>query len=198
MWTAGIDEVGRGPLAGPVLAAAVILDPARIPAGLADSKALAASRREALDILIRRDALAFAIGRAEVEEIDTHSILGATMLAMQRAVAGLPRLPDLALVDGDRAPRLPCATQTLIRGDRSEPAISAASIIAKVARDREMRELDVRWPGYGWVRNKGYPTAEHLTALALLGVTPHHRRSFAPVRRVLDGALPSALESGAA
>lgn len=185
-WIAGIDEVGRGPLAGPVVAAAVVLDPARIPSGLADSKILTSARREVLDAIIRCQALAVALGRAEVAEVDGQNILAATMLAMQRAAAALPRPPDLALVDGNRAPHLACATRTVIGGDRTEPAISAASIVAKVARDREMDRLDAGFPGYGWARNKGYPTAEHLDALVRLGITPHHRRSFAPVRRLLE------------
>lgn len=178
--------MGRGPLAGPVVAAAVILDPTRPIIGLADSKALSERRREVLDELIRERALAWAIGRAEVAEIDEINILQASLLAMQRAVAELSRLPELALIDGNRCPILPCPARAIVGGDRTEPAISAASIIAKVARDREMKELAVRYPEYGFAGHKGYPTAAHLRALAQHGVTPVHRRSFGPVRRLLS------------
>lgn len=184
-WICGVDEVGRGPLAGPVIAAAVILDPNNPIAGLADSKTLTAEKREQLDVLIRARAHAFAIGRAEVEEIDAINILQATMLAMQRAVAGLHIPPDLAYIDGNRCPSLPCRAEAIIKGDSKVPAISAASIIAKVARDREMSEWDARYPGYGLAQHKGYPTPTHLRALEELGVTPIHRRSFAPVRNRL-------------
>lgn len=184
-WICGVDEVGRGPLAGPVIAAAVILDPNNPIAGLADSKTLTAEKREQLDALIRTRALAFALGRAEVEEIDAINILQATMLAMQRAVAALAIPPDLAYIDGNRCPSLPCRAEAIIKGDSKVPAISAASIIAKVARDREMVAWDVRYPGYGLAQHKGYPTPTHLLALAELGVTPIHRRSFAPVRNCL-------------
>lgn len=183
---AGLDEVGRGPLAGPVVTAAVILDPLRPIEGLADSKKLPAPRREALAEIIMECALAWAIGRAEVEEIDEHNILQATMLAMQRAVAGLSPAPEHVLVDGNRCPRLPCSAEAIIKGDGSVPAISAASIIAKVARDREMVALDVEYPGYGLAGHKGYPTKAHIAALAQLGVTPIHRCSFAPVRRAME------------
>lgn len=183
---AGVDEVGRGPLAGPVVAAAVILDPARPIEGLADSKALSERRREALDELIRERALAWAIGRAEVAEIDEINILQASLLAMQRAIAELAHVPEMALIDGNRCPKLPCPARAVIGGDRTEPAISAASIIAKVARDREMTELAVRYPEYGFAGHKGYPTAAHLKALERHGVTPIHRRSFGPVRRLLS------------
>ncbi len=178
----GVDEVGRGPLAGPVIAAAVILDPNNPIEGLADSKAISAERREFLDIQIRARATAFAIGRAEVDEIDRINILQATMLAMQRAVAALPIQPDLAYVDGNRCPPLNCRVEAIVKGDAKVPAISAASIIAKVARDREMNEWDVRYPGYGLAKHKGYPTPTHLRALDALGPSPIHRQSFAPVR----------------
>ncbi len=183
---AGVDEVGRGPLAGPVVAAAVILDPKRPIAGLADSKKLTEKRREALDPIIREQALCWALGRAEPEEIDRINILQASLLAMQRAVAALTTQPGLALVDGNKAPRLPCQVRTIVGGDASEPAISAASIIAKVARDREMVELDSRYPGYGLAKHKGYPTRQHMEALQRLGVTEIHRRSFGPVLRLLQ------------
>lgn len=183
---AGVDEVGRGPLAGPVVTAAVILDPARPIAGLADSKALTEKRRERLFDEIREKALAWAIGRCEVEEIDELNILQATMVAMQRAVAGLDPQPGHALIDGNRCPQLPCSAEYVIKGDGTVPAISAASILAKVTRDREMVELDRQYPGYGLAGHKGYPTKSHIAALAELGVTPIHRRSFGPVRRILE------------
>jgi ribonuclease HII len=185
-FVAGVDEVGRGPLAGPVVAAAVILDPERPIEGLADSKKLTEKRREALDPIIREHALCWALGRAEPEEIDSINILQASLLAMQRAVASLTTQPDLALVDGNKAPMLPCQIRTIVGGDASEPSISAASIIAKVARDREMVELDLRYPGYGLAKHKGYPTKLHLQALQELGVSEIHRLSFGPVRRLLD------------
>jgi ribonuclease HII len=183
---AGVDEVGRGPLAGPVVTAAVILDPERPIAGLADSKALSEKRREALFDEIKEKAMAWAIGRAEVEEIDELNILQATMLAMQRAVAALDIRPNHVLVDGNRCPDLPCSSEAIIKGDGTVPAISAASIIAKVTRDREMVVMDAEFPGYGLAGHKGYPTKAHIAALQELGVTPMHRRSFAPVRRLLD------------
>lgn len=183
---AGVDEVGRGPLAGPVVTAAVILDPEQPIAGLADSKALSEKRREALFDEIKAKAKSWAIGRAEVEEIDDLNILQATMLAMQRAVAGLGISPDHVLVDGNRCPDLPCSAEAIIKGDGSVPVISAASIIAKVTRDREMVVMDAEYPGYGLAGHKGYPTKAHIAALQELGVTPMHRRSFAPVRRLLD------------
>jgi ribonuclease HII len=185
---AGVDEVGRGPLAGPVVTAAVILDPAQPITGLADSKKLSETRREALAELIKRHALAWAIGRAEVEEIDRLNILQATLLAMQRAVANLSITPEHVLVDGNRCPRLPCSVEAVIKGDSTVPAISAASIIAKVTRDREMLALDAEYPGYGLAGHKGYPTKAHLAALHVLGVSPIHRRSFSPVRQILDNA----------
>ena len=185
MWVAGVDEVGRGPLAGPVVTAAVILDPEQPISGLADSKALSEKKREALFDEIRKKAKAWAIGRAEVDEIDEINILQATMLAMQRAVAGLALQPGHVLVDGNRCPELPCSAEAIIKGDGKIPAISAASIIAKVTRDREMVLLDAEYPGYGLAEHKGYPTKAHMIALQNLGVTSIHRRSFAPVRRAL-------------
>lgn len=179
---AGIDEAGRGPLAGPVIAAAVILDPATPIAGLADSKQLTPRQREHLAESIRSRALAWALGRAEVEEIDSINILQASLLAMERAVAALKLEPSLALVDGNRPPRLACRVQTIVKGDATVPEISAASILAKVTRDAEMRELEMRYPGYGFAGHKGYPTAEHLQALDRIGVSPVHRRSFGPVK----------------
>ncbi|OWL90981.1 ribonuclease HII [Halopseudomonas aestusnigri] len=183
---AGVDEVGRGPLCGAVVTAAVILDPARPIEGLNDSKKLTEARREALFPVIQERALAWCIARAEVEEIDRLNILHATMLAMQRAVAGLQVRPDLVLVDGNRCPALPMRSEPVIKGDSRVPAIAAASILAKVARDREMQELDRQYPGYGIAGHKGYPTPVHLAALRELGATPIHRRSFAPVRKALE------------
>lgn len=183
---AGVDEVGRGPIAGPVVAAAVILNPARPIDGLRDSKKLSPRRREALAQCIRDNALCWALGRAEVEEIDQINILQASLLAMQRAVAALSIQPESAQVDGNHAPALACAVQCIVGGDASIPAISAASIVAKVARDAELVQLDQGYPGYGLAQHKGYPTAAHLRALRELGVTPLHRRSFAPVKRCLN------------
>ncbi|HQN13157.1 MAG TPA: ribonuclease HII [Quisquiliibacterium sp.] len=182
----GVDEAGRGPLAGPVFAAAVILDPAAPIAGLRDSKQLSARRRDVLAAEIRARALAWSIAQADVGEIDTLNILHATMLAMRRAVLGLGVAPVLARVDGNRAPALPCAVETLVGGDALDPAISAASILAKTARDALLVELHARWPQYRFDRHKGYPTAEHLSLLRQHGPTPEHRRSFGPVRRLLE------------
>ena len=183
---AGVDEAGRGPLAGPVFAAAVILDPDRPPTGLADSKTLTAVRREALAGDIRQFALAWCVAQASVEEIDRLNILQATMLAMQRACAGLSRMPTQILIDGNRLPRsLPCLARVIVKGDALIPAISAASILAKVARDEEMLQLHGVHPQYGFDRHKGYPTAQHLAALAQHGALPQHRRSFGPVAEVL-------------
>jgi len=182
---AGVDEAGRGPLAGPVIAAAVILDEASPIDGLADSKILSPGRREELAIVIKERSLCWALGRAEVDEIDRLNILRATLLAMQRAVAALSRSPELVLVDGNQAPALVCQVQTVVRGDATVPAISAASILAKVARDAEMCELDLKFPGYGFAQHKGYPTAAHLDALERIGVSPIHRSSFAPISRIL-------------
>lgn len=187
---AGVDEVGRGPLCGPVVTAAVILDPSRPIEGLNDSKKLAESRREVLFDIIRERALAWSSGRAEVDEIDQLNILHATMLAMQRAVAGLSVQPSLVLIDGNRCPELPCVAVSVVKGDSQVPEIAAASILAKVIRDREMLKLDQQCPGYGIARHKGYPTREHLEALARLGVTSHHRRSFRPVRKLVEN-LPA-------
>lgn len=181
----GIDEAGRGPLAGPVVAAAVILDPQAIPEGIADSKALTRAARTRLFSALA-DAALIGIGMASVEEIDRLNILQASLLAMARAVAALPSPPDCALVDGRHAPDLPCQAQTVIGGDARVLSIAAASVIAKVTRDRLMARLAFEHPGYGWERNMGYGTAEHLRGLTLRGATPHHRRSFAPVRACLD------------
>jgi ribonuclease HII len=183
---AGVDEVGRGPLAGPVIAAAVILDEANPIAGLADSKTLSATRREELAHLIRERALCWALGRAEVEEIDRINILRASLLAMKRAVEALSLPPELVLIDGNQVPNLHCAVQAIVRGDATVPSISAASIVAKVARDAEMIQMDVLYPGYGFSRHKGYPTEYHLRALEKRGVSQIHRRSFGPVRKLLS------------
>jgi len=186
-WLCGLDEAGRGPLAGPVVAAAVVLDESDPIAGLADSKTLSERRREALADLIRARSLAWAVGRAEVEEIDRINILQASLLAMRRALEGIGRVPDKVVVDGNRLPDdLPCAAEAVVGGDACVPCISAASILAKVARDREMIELDARFPGYGLAAHKGYGTRAHLAALAELGPSAIHRRSFAPVRRLLE------------
>lgn len=182
---AGVDEVGRGPLCGPVVTAAVILDPARPILGLNDSKKLTEARREALYDEIQEKALAWCIARAEVDEIDRLNILHATMLAMQRAVEGLSVTPKLALIDGNRCPKLSVPSAPVIGGDAEVPAIAAASILAKVSRDREMQALDLIYPGYGLAGHKGYPTPAHLEALRRLGPTPIHRRSFAPVRMAI-------------
>ncbi len=184
---AGVDEVGRGPIAGPVVTAAVVLDPSRPIAGLADSKQLSPRQRGVLAVQIRAQALAWALGRAEVEEIDRLNILQATLLAMQRAVAALPFRPQEVWVDGPRAPDFGLPTRTIVGGDARVPAISAASIVAKVARDTEMVGLAQLYPGYGLEQHKGYPTAAHIAALQELGASPIHRRSFAPVQRVLAG-----------
>ena len=184
---AGVDEAGRGPLAGPVTAAAVMLDPERPIAGLADSKRLTAARREALETEIQTRALAWAVAAASPVEIDTLNILQASLLAMRRAVLALGRVPELALVDGNRCPTLDCPVQAIVGGDGKVAAIAAASILAKVARDREMVRLDDLYPGYGLAIHKGYPTADHLTALRALGPCAIHRRSFRPVREAADG-----------
>ncbi|WP_136439695.1 ribonuclease HII [Pacificoceanicola onchidii] len=182
---AGIDEVGRGPLAGPVVAAAVVLNPDAFPEGLRDSKTLSAKRREAMTLLIRQQA-EVGIGVASVEEIDEVNILQATYLAMQRAIAALPKLPDHALVDGNRVPPLlSCPGTPIVKGDTKSPSIAAASIVAKTWRDNVMKEIATQFPGYGWETNAGYPTKCHKDALRNLGVTPHHRRSFKPVHNIL-------------
>lgn len=185
---AGVDEVGRGPLAGPVLAAAVILQaPIEI---LKDSKALARKRREILAVELNEGALV-GFGAASVAEIERLNILGATLLAMRRAVARLPTVPSSVLVDGRQAPDLgDLPTRCIVRGDETVPVIGAASIVAKVLRDRLMRRLALRYPGYGWERNAGYPTPEHRRALRELGLTPHHRRTFGPCRRADEARNP--------
>lgn len=185
---AGVDEVGRGPLAGPVYAAAVILDPARLPAGLDDSKKMSEARREKAFDAIMASALAVGIGVASVEEIDRINILAATMLAMRRAVDRLSVAPVHALVDGNKAPALPCPADPIVKGDTKVISIAAASIIAKVTRDRVMSELDTAFPGYGWARNKGYGTADHMEALARIGPSVHHRTSFAPIAQLMHSA----------
>lgn len=187
---AGVDEVGRGPLAGPVVTAAVILDPDRPITGLHDSKRLSEKKREALFTQIQERALAWCIARAEVEEIDRLNIYHATLLAMTRAVAGLKTAPEYVLVDGNRCPDWHWPSEAVIQGDGRVEAISAASILAKVSRDREMAVLDAQYPGYGLAGHKGYPTREHVTALAELGITPLHRRSFRPVREAMERHSP--------
>jgi ribonuclease HII len=182
---AGVDEVGRGPLAGSVVAAAVILDPQLPIEGLRDSKKLTSSRRETLAQLIMSRALGWAIGSASVAEIDELNILQASLLAMHRAVRALQPQPEYILVDGNRLPRWQYASEAVVRGDDKVPAIAAASILAKVYRDNALIALDSVYPGYGFASNKGYPTAAHLRALESLGVTPIHRRSFAPVKKIL-------------
>ncbi len=183
----GVDEAGRGPLAGPVYAAAVILDPARPIAGIDDSKKLAAGRREALAIEIRAHALAWAVASASVEEIDALNILQASLLAMRRAVEKLTVTPQQVLVDGLHCPRVSMPARAVVRGDATVTAIAAASILAKVARDEEMLALHRDLPQYGFDRHKGYPTRAHLDALRAHGVSIVHRRTFAPVRMVLGG-----------
>ncbi len=178
----GVDEAGRGPWAGPVVAAAVILDRSWDAAGVTDSKRLTAAARDRLRVLIDAHA-EVSTGQASVLEIDRFNILNATLLAMRRAVAALPRVPGCVLVDGNRAPDLRCRTEAIVRGDARSLSIAAASIVAKVERDAMMGRLAQAFPGYGWERNAGYGTAEHAAALDRLGVTPHHRRSFAPVAR---------------
>jgi ribonuclease HII len=184
---AGVDEAGRGPLAGPVVAAAVVLDPDCYPDGLNDSKVLTAARREAL-LTMLRDCAAIGVGIASVDEIAALNILGATMLAMERAVTALARQPGHVLVDGNRAPRWAHATTTIVGGDALSLSIAAASIVAKVTRDALMTDLARGHPGYGWASNMGYPTAEHRAALVRLGATIHHRAGFAPVAAVLQSA----------
>ncbi len=182
---AGVDEVGRGPLAGPVVAAAVILDAEKPIEGLTDSKLLSAKKRELLAQQIYQSALAWALGRAEVEEIDELNILHASMLAMKRAVEALPIKPDHVKIDGNRCPDLDCSMEAIIKGDLTVAEISAASIIAKVARDHEMMGFDIMYPEYGFSSNKGYPTKQHREALIQHGVLSIHRRSFAPVRNAM-------------
>lgn len=182
---AGVDEAGRGPLAGAVVAAAVILGD-EVPAGLADSKKLSAKVRESLEQEIQCTARAWCVASASVAEIDQLNILHATMLAMQRAVLGLSPAPGLVRIDGNRCPELPMPAEAIVKGDALVPAISAASILAKVERDRQLLALDARYPGYGFAGHKGYPTKAHLAALAEFGPCPEHRRSYRPVRECLS------------
>lgn len=186
---AGVDEAGRGPLAGPVFVAAVILDPERSVDGLDDSKRLGEQRREQLFMEIKQSALAWSIVQVGVADIDRMNILQATLWGMQQAVAELQPAPGKVLIDGNRAPHLGCAVQTIVQGDRLQPAISAASILAKVARDRHMLSLHERYPQYGFDQHKGYPTALHLELLEQHGPCHEHRASFAPVRRLLHPGL---------
>ena len=181
---AGVDEVGRGPLAGDVVAAAVILGE-HVPAGITDSKKLSPARREALSAEIKEQAVAWSLGRASAQEIDELNILEAALLAMKRAVEGLTIEPELVLVDGNRLPRWRYEARPIVGGDALEPAIGAASILAKVQRDSELMQLDTQYPQYGFGRHKGYPTREHLEALKTYGVLDIHRRSFGPVKRLL-------------
>ncbi|HCA26745.1 MAG TPA: ribonuclease HII [Betaproteobacteria bacterium] len=186
-WICGVDEAGRGPLAGPVFAAAVVLDAARPVAGLADSKKLSAAKRDTLAVQIKDLSLGWAIGVAEVEEIDALNILQASLLAMKRAVDGLPGVPGRVLVDGLHCPPLALPMEAIVKGDSRVAAISAASILAKTARDAEMLRLHHRYPEYGFDRHKGYPTVAHLAALRRHGVSIVHRRSYAPVKKILAG-----------
>jgi ribonuclease HII len=192
VWICGVDEAGRGPLVGAVVAGAVVLDPHNPISGLKDSKRLTPARREALYAEIVLKAKAWGVGEASPSEIDQINILQATMLAMQRAVddlcARLGCLPDKALIDGNRCPSLPIPAEAIVKGDSKEPAISAASIVAKVTRDRQMEGLHARYPDYGFLQHMGYPTPVHLAALRQYGACPEHRRSFSPVRAVLDQA----------
>jgi len=183
---AGVDEVGRGPLAGAVVAAAVILDPAHKIEGLDDSKKVSEKKRSALSEEIQQTALAWAIGRVEVEDIDRINILQASLLAMSRAIEALPVAPEFIFVDGNRLPKTEIASEAVVKGDHYIPAISAASILAKVYRDDEMIAMDERFPGYGFAQHKGYPTKVHIAALNELGPLPIHRKSFGPVKLVLQ------------
>jgi ribonuclease HII len=182
---AGVDEAGRGPLAGPVVAAAVILDISRPIPGLDDSKKLSALRREYLAELIKKNSLAWAIGRVDHVEIDKINILQASLMAMKIAIENLSISPEHVLVDGNKCPKISCKIDAIIGGDRLVPAISAASILAKVSRDKEMVEFDCIYPGYGFAKHKGYPTRDHIIALNKLGICEIHRRSFAPVKRLV-------------
>ncbi|MCH7930195.1 MAG: ribonuclease HII [Proteobacteria bacterium] len=190
---AGVDEVGRGPWAGPVVAAAVILDPANLPGGIDDSKRLSARRREALFAALCETAR-FGVGAASVAEIDRLNVLAAALLAMRRAITRLGVVPAHVLVDGNRMPALPCPATTVVGGDRRSLSIAAASIVAKVTRDRLMARLARRYPGFGWEHNAGYGTPQHRASLAAIGVTPHHRRSFAPVASRLAGTAPQEID----
>lgn len=187
----GVDEAGRGPLAGPVYAAAVMLDPEKPIIGLADSKKLSEKQRNLLAQEIREKALAYCVTFATEAEIDHLNILHATMLAMQRAVAGLSQLPRIALIDGNRTPKMLVPAKAIVKGDALVPAISAASILAKTARDAVMVEMHEQYPQYGFDQHKGYPTAAHLAAIARFGVLPVHRKSFAPVRNALNQSQPA-------
>lgn len=187
--SAGVDEAGRGPLAGPVIAAAVVLPERYELEGLTDSKRLSAVHRTRLDGLIKSQAICWSIGRADVAEIDRLNIFHASLLAMRRAVEGLSVAPDVSLIDGKWAPPLRCRTITLVKGDLLEPCISAASIVAKVHRDKEMARLHLSYPGYGFDTNKGYATSRHLEALDRLGACAVHRRSFLPVQNALSGQI---------
>jgi ribonuclease HII len=186
----GVDEAGRGPLAGPVFAAAVILDPARPIAGLRDSKKLSEAQRDVLALEIREKALAWSIAQCSEQEIDTLNILQATMLAMRRAIDGLQTTPTLALIDGNRCPVVGVLTEAIVKGDDKVPAISAASILAKTARDAALMLLHAQYPQYAFDQHKGYPTALHLERLQLHGASPVHRRSYAPVRAVIERSGP--------
>lgn len=186
---AGVDEVGRGPLAGAVVAAAVILDPNNPIAGLTDSKKLTEKQREKLAIEIREKSLSWALGRAEVEEIDEINILWASMLAMKRAVESLAIQPSFVKIDGNRCPDMDYSMEAIVKGDLTVQEISAASIIAKVARDHEMQDMDIRYPGYGFAKHKGYPTKQHQASLVELGVSPIHRLSFKPVQRLIENKI---------
>ncbi len=188
----GVDEAGRGPLAGPVVAAAVMFFNMEAPSGIDDSKRLKPATRDYLFDAISASALV-GVGMASVEEIDAHNILAATMLAMQRAVENLPQIPDFALIDGNRTPMLPCKAKAVVAGDSKSLSVAAASIIAKMTRDRIMRALDTRYPQYGFARHMGYGTKLHLEALAKWGVTPSHRLSFAPVRRYAEKRILEAV-----
>jgi len=190
MIIAGVDEAGRGPWVGPVVAAAVILDPSWPIHGLADSKKLSEKKREQLELEIKAHAWSYCVQEATIEEIDELNILNATLLAMRRAVLGLSRTPEVVLVDGNRPPQLPCRVHTLVGGDDYVPSIQAASILAKVHRDRWCKEIDQAYPGYGFAAHKGYGTAQHQRALIDLGVTPWHRKTFAPVAKIL-GQVPT-------
>lgn len=183
---AGVDEAGRGPLAGPVVAAAVILDPGNPIEGLADSKKLSAKKRAALELLIKERSLSWALGRAEIDEIEELNILHASMLAMKRAIESLDMMPGMVLIDGNRCPDIKMQSRAIIKGDQRVEAISAASILAKESRDREMIQLDEEFPGYGFSVHKGYPTKSHIQALEDIGVSSVHRRSYGPVRRILN------------
>jgi ribonuclease HII len=185
-YVAGVDEAGRGPLAGPVVAAAVILDPRRVIVGVRDSKELSPAQRERIARQVRERALAWAIASASVEEIDRLNILQASLLAMRRALEALSPAPDFALIDGDRLPELRIGARAIVGGDASEPAISCASILAKTHRDALMRQIDAQYPGYGFARHFGYPTPAHRDRLRALGPCPVHRQSFAPVREAMQ------------